>query len=255
EGDALDAGPGTLRDEEGQRLPVSVQGLDDRHDARAEVAFILVEKPKALDAVFELLLVQERVVANRQFFGQFFVLDVVVAIVEDFRHEGFLRDDENHRDAPGHRLSLHADVLEVSHLVDRADLLPDLLCGERLAFLQRDAAPDGRRLDPLVALEFDRLDQLSRFLRDANALAVGPDEPHPQQAPDPQYRGHSTGGPTSEYPKPYQCWAGTARASRVAKRHPSLSSPDTQAASGHSSKAWLKRRKKSKKFYRSPREK
>ncbi len=198
EGDGLDAGPGALFDEEGQGFPLPIQGLDHRHDARAEVAFILVEKPEALDAVFDLLLVQERLGADRQFFGQFLVLDVVVAVIEDLRHKGFLRDDENHRHASGHRLSLHTDVLEVPHLVDRADLLPELLSDERLAFLQRDTAPDGRRLDPLVALDLDRLDQLSRFLRNADTLAVGPDEPHPHQAPDPQYRGHPTGGSASE---------------------------------------------------------
>src|SRR5207245_10300651 len=141
---------------------------------RAAVAVILVDKPEALAAVFDLLLDQERLGADRQFFGQFLVPDVVVAVIEELRHKGFLRDDENHRHASGHRLSLHTDVLEVPHLVDRADLLPDLLSDERLAFLQRDTAPDGRRLAPLVALDLDRLDQLTRFLRDAATLAVGP---------------------------------------------------------------------------------
>src|SRR5207245_8069222 len=114
--------------------------------------------------------VQERLGPDRQFFGQFLVLDVVVTVIEDFRHKGFLRDDENHRHASGHWLSLHADVLEVPHLVDRADLLPDLFSDERLAFLQRDTAPDGRSLDPLVALDLVRIDQLIRFLHNSATL-------------------------------------------------------------------------------------
>ena len=138
--------------------------MNDRDDPGIGVALITVRRLNSFSALFDLLLIEEGLAADRGLLPQLVLVEILVPIKDNFGDEGLLAHHEDDCQATGRWFRLDLHVFKEPHRIDQTDLCADCFGRIGITDVQCEPTPDRRFLNPFVPSHLNRRDFLRTVL-------------------------------------------------------------------------------------------
>ena len=143
------------------------------------VAFFLIELLDFVEAIADLVAVEDRISFQRELTLDLVTFDRLCAHDGDLADEWLFDHDKGHSQAAFEFFHIDLDILEEAQAVDAEDILANTRHGEFIANFTADVELDGRGLDLLITFDLDGSDAGGRGL--PSMACLGGQERHGEE--------------------------------------------------------------------------